>query len=144
MVEVNCENVRIAAMAISDGEQPPLQVHQIETHCVNCADCRAEIEHMRALTGLLNSQMRRRPRANVWPLIERRLNRRSDRSAQLGARVLLLLGSLLFAYKIVLMIPERDVGLLFRLIPILIVIGVFAYVKENPFKINAELKLEGE
>jgi hypothetical protein len=131
-------------MAIADGEKPQLQIEQIKTHCVNCANCRLEIEHVSAILGSLDFQTRLRPQENIWPLVERHLNRTPARKAQLGARGLLLLGSLLFAYKIILMIPERDLGLWVRLIPVLLVIIVFTYVKENPFKINAELKLEGE
>ncbi|CAN5768081.1 hypothetical protein BH20ACI3_BH20ACI3_22280 [soil metagenome] len=41
------------------------------------------------------------------------------------------------------MIPDRHLGLLFKLVPILLVIAAFSYLRENPFKINFELTLEG-
>ncbi|MGH9754412.1 MAG: anti-sigma factor family protein [Blastocatellia bacterium] len=145
MAEVNCENVCIAVMAIADGEKPLLQADQVEAHLVNCANCRLEIEQLRAMTALLDSQQRHEPRENIWPLIERRLNTTAPASkARLGSRSFLFLGLLLFGYKIILTLPERDPGVWFRLLPALFVIAVFIYLKENPFKINCELKLEGE
>jgi hypothetical protein len=42
------------------------------------------------------------------------------------------------------MIPDRDFGLLFKIMPILLVVAFFGYLKVNPFKINTELRLEGE
>jgi len=42
------------------------------------------------------------------------------------------------------MIPDRDFGLLFKLLPVVLVIAAFTYLKENPFKIHSELSLEGE
>jgi hypothetical protein len=145
MDEVNCENVSIAAMAIADGEKPPQRADQIEAHLVNCANCRREIEQLRAVTRLLDSQQRPAPTENIWPLVERRLNvTAANPKPQFDWRVFLFLGLLLFGYKIILMFPERDPGLWFKLIPVLFVIAVFSYLKENPFKINCELKLEGE
>lgn len=145
MVEVSCENVGIAAMAIADGEKPPLQADQVDAHFVNCANCRLEIEHLRAMTRLLDSQQRHRPRENIWPLVERSLNPTAPAlKARTGSRSFLFLGLLLFGYKLILMLPERDPGIWFRLLPVIFVIAVFTYLKENPFKINCELKLEGE
>jgi hypothetical protein len=56
----------------------------------------------------------------------------------------LLLGVLLVGYRIVEMVPERDFGFMFKLVPLLFVIAAFRYLRENPFKIDSELRLEGE
>ena len=144
MVEVNCETVRIAALALADGEKPLLQVSEIEAHRMSCADCRLEIDSLGAIVRLLDSQKRHRTQEDVWPSIERRLNSDIRRRAHFGSRWLLLIGLVLVAYKIILMVPDRDMGIWFRLIPILLVITVFTYLRENPFRINCELKFEGE
>jgi hypothetical protein len=54
------------------------------------------------------------------------------------------LGVLLLGYRLAEMIPDRDFGLVFKLVPVLLVIAAFSYLRENPFKINTELRLEGE
>jgi hypothetical protein len=55
-----------------------------------------------------------------------------------------ILGVLLLGYRIVEMAPDRDFGLLFKLVPVALVIAAFSYLKENPFKVHSELSLVGE
>jgi uncharacterized membrane protein len=40
------------------------------------------------------------------------------------------------------MLPARDLGLAFKLVPLVIVAFLFVLIKENPFRINTELVLE--
>lgn len=56
----------------------------------------------------------------------------------------MVLGVLLLGYRIAEMIPDHDFGLVFKFIPVLFVIVAFGYLRENPFKINTELRFEGE
>jgi predicted anti-sigma-YlaC factor YlaD len=49
----------MAAMAIADGYQSEWSSGQIEAHLAVCADCRQEVGQMRALTSLLDAQVRR-------------------------------------------------------------------------------------
>jgi hypothetical protein len=61
-----------------------------------------------------------------------------------GWRTFVLLTVLLPAYRLVEIVPRVEIGTVFKLIPVLLIIGVFCYLRENPFKINALLTLEGE
>lgn len=144
MTELNCENVCMAAMAIADGYQPELSSERIEAHLAHCADCRREVGQLRALSSLLDTQERRQQTGDVWNRIEWRL---PDASTIRGTSQVpypyMLLGVLLLGYRLVEMIPDRHFGLLFKLVPILVVIAAFSYLRENPFKINSELRLEG-
>ena len=45
MADINCESVRVAAMALADGETPPLRSKEIETHLLICDRCSEEIRH---------------------------------------------------------------------------------------------------
>jgi hypothetical protein len=40
------------------------------------------------------------------------------------------------------MLPARDPGMTFKLVPLIIVALLFVFIKENPFRINTELVLE--
>ena len=40
------------------------------------------------------------------------------------------------------MLPARDPGMAFKLVPLVIVALLFVLIKENPFRINTELVLE--
>jgi predicted anti-sigma-YlaC factor YlaD len=145
MIEVNCENVCVAAMAIADGEVPPLPVDKVEAHLVTCENCRLDVEHLLEMTKLLDVQKRRQPSEKLWPMVERHLmGMPRNPKAPLTSRLFLFLGIFLSVYKAILMLAEHDVGIGFKFIPVLVVVAVFSYLKENPLKINGELRLEGE
>ena len=59
MNESNCESVRIAAMALADGEQPALDPHFIAAHVAGCAACRLELELLRGLDVQIAGKSRR-------------------------------------------------------------------------------------
>jgi predicted anti-sigma-YlaC factor YlaD len=142
-----CEEVVLAAMAVADGEQPILSVDQVEAHLTNCPDCRREVEQLNSLAKLLDGQKRRELSPDLWLSISERLGPSTATPTTARGQnwqPFLLLGLLLVIFKLVEMIPERDFGLMFKLVPLLFVIAVFSYLKENPFKINLELKLEGD
>lgn len=145
MTKLNCESVCIAAMATADGYVSELSSDQVEAHLADCSDCRREVGQMRALSSLLDAQERRQRTEDVWKLVELRLADRSPaRRTSHAWHPFLLLGVLLVGYRIVEMVPERDFGFMFKLVPLLFVIGAFSYLRENPFKIDSELRLEGE
>ena len=145
MTKSNCETVCIAAMAMADGYQSELSSRQIEAHLASCAGCRREVGQLRELSTLLDAQQRRQRIENVWNRVEGRLSDASSaRSTSRAWHLFMLLGVLLLGYRIVEMVPDRDFGFLFKLVPVLLVIAAFGYLKENPFKIESELRLEGE
>jgi hypothetical protein len=57
---------------------------------------------------------------------------------------LLLFGIPLFGYKVLLLVVQAAPSLWSKLVPVILVIAVFRYLKANPFKINCELTLRGE
>lgn len=144
MNELNCESVSMAAMAIADGYQPELSSEQIGTHLASCANCRRELGQLQELSSLLDTQKRRLRTENLWQKIERRMpNVTHTRTSQVSASFMFL-GALLLAYRLVELLPDRDFSFLFKFVPVLLVIAAFGYLRENPFKINSELSLEGE
>lgn len=140
MNEVNCDDVLMAWMAESDGEEPALDGQQISAHIKSCGNCRQEIEEMLSVDSLLKSQGRHQHDANLWPAVEKRLNSRIV--PQLGWAPFGLFGAICVAYKLVEMLPEQAPGLAFKLVPLILIIGLFVVIKENPFRINAELTME--
>lgn len=144
MSELNCESVSMAAMAIADGYQPELSSDQIGTHLASCANCRREIEQLQELSSLLDSQERRLRTENLWQKIEPRLPNVTRTSTSRVSTSFVFLGALLLGYRLLELIPERDFSFLFKFVPVLLVIAAFGYLRENPFKINSELSLEGE
>ena len=145
MTRLDCEIVCMAAMAMGDGYVSELSADQIELHLAECSNCRREIGQMRTLVSLLDEQKRKLRTENVWTQVEQRLPNASRQQSTSGAWYpFMLLGVLLLGHRLVQMIPDREFGFLFKLVPILFVIAAFSYLRENPFKINSELRLEGE
>jgi hypothetical protein len=144
MIKFTCEEVRIAAMAIADGEDATFSLRQIEEHIAGCIECLKEIEQLKIESNLLNKLQRRPQSIGIWPGIEEGLRDLSPqpRVVEEWTRILLL-GIFLTVYKLVELIPDRPLGLMFRLVPILLVILAFGFLKENPFKIKTDLKFEG-
>lgn len=144
MSELNCESVSMAAMAIADGYQPELSSEQIGTHLASCADCRRELSQLQELSSLLDSQERWLRTENLWQKIERRLPNVTRTSTSRVWESFIILGALLLGYRLLELIPDRDFSFLFKFVPVILVIAAFSYLRENPFKINCELSLEGE
>jgi hypothetical protein len=134
----------MAAMANADGYSA-LSFDEIEAHTKNCPDCRQEIAQLRTLSSLLDSQKRQQQVANVWAGVAARLPIvPPEENVAPQRHLFLLLGLLLLGYRLFEIIPDRDLDWLFKSLPIIFVVAVFSYLRENPFKINAELRLEGE
>jgi anti-sigma factor RsiW len=145
MSELNCERVCMAAMAIADGSQSELSSDQIEAHLSGCSDCRREMAQLHTLTNLLDGQVRRQRTEDVWERVEEQLPGSSQvERTSLPWHPFMLLGVLLLGYRIVEMLPDRHLGVLFKVVPVLFAIAAFTYLRENPFKIHSELRLEGE
>ena len=140
MNDVNCDDVLMAWMAESDGEKPTLAGKQISAHIDSCAHCRREVEEMLRVDSVLKRQARHQHDANLWPAVEKRLS--SRRGPQIGWAPFGLFGAIFVAYKLFERLPERDPGLAFKLLPLILIVGLFVLIRENPFRINAELTLE--
>jgi len=138
MKELTCEDVLMAQMAAADGEDPRVAREQLAAHIAGCTNCQHELKQLQALDQLLTSQTLAEPRVNLWPAIEKKIARRSA----LSWRPFALIGLLLIIYKLLEMLPARDPGLAFKLVPLIIVVLLFVFIKENPFRINTELVLE--
>jgi hypothetical protein len=142
MKTVNCEAVRIASSAASDGYRGPLDPAQIEDHLAQCRDCRSEVEQLSELMRLLDSAKRRQSNEQLWGDIEARLAAQAPvGGVSRDLRLLLPVGVVLLAYKLFEQLADRNIGFQIKLVPLLLVIVLFALLKENPFKISAELQV---
>jgi len=144
MTKVDCESVCRSAMASEDGYVSDLSAEQVEAHLAECSNCRTEVRQLRTLANLLDGQKRRPRTESVWEHVEQHLPEALPTwSGSRVWRAFVVLGLFLFGYRFVEMIPDRHFGILFKLVPILLVIAAFSYLRENPFKINSQLTLEG-
>jgi hypothetical protein len=135
-----CEETVLSKMAEMDGEPPLLSAEQTARHLIGCEQCRMEIKRQERVAYLLQGQTRRADAVSLWFEIEKRM---SDKPI-VRRNFFLLLVAILVIYKLLEMIPVQDPGFLFKFVPVGLIAALFFIFKENPFKINTELKLEGD
>lgn len=140
MKELSCEDVLMSQMAAADGEASGLSTQQLSAHIAGCANCQHELKELQTLDQLLAAHKISEPRVDVWPAIENRIGKRTN--AAFHWRAFALIGLLLVLYKLFEMLPARDPGMAFKLVPLVIVVLLFVFIKENPFRINTDLVLE--
>lgn len=142
MSETECKDAIVSAMAEFDGEAPLLSSEQVNAHLAVCENCRQEIEQLQTTVGFLQMQARREQPADLWRLIEKRIESPQKGERQTSWKTFALLTTILVAYKLLEMLPAQEFGFLFKLVPLIFVFGLFGFLKENPFKINTQLTLE--
>ncbi|HEX8266058.1 MAG TPA: hypothetical protein VF596_11670 [Pyrinomonadaceae bacterium] len=142
MSETECKDAILSAMAEFDGESPLLSSEQVNMHLAVCENCRQEIEQLQTTVGFLQMQARREQPADLWRLIEKRIESPQKVAGQTSWKTFALLGAFLVAYKLLEMLPAEEFGFLFKLVPLIFVVGLFGFLKENPFKINTRLTPE--
>lgn len=140
MNELSCEDVLIAQMAAADGEEPAFSREQLTAHMTGCVNCQNELKQLQALDRVLASQTLADQNVDLWPAIENRIGKAG--SPAIHWKLFALIGLLLVTYKLLEMLPARDLGLAFKLVPLVIVTLLFVVIKENPFRINTELMME--
>ncbi|HEX9929920.1 MAG TPA: hypothetical protein VGB02_15415 [Pyrinomonadaceae bacterium] len=142
MSEIECKDAIISAMSEFDGEKPLLSSEQVNMHLAVCENCRQEIEQLQKTVGFLQLQARREQPADLWRLIEKRIESQQKVAPQTNWKTFAILGAMLVAYKLLEMLAPQEFGFLFKLVPLIFVIALFGFLKENPFKINTRLTLE--
>lgn len=145
MTERNCESFCMAAMALMDGWQPALSQEAIQAHLDACSDCCRDFEDLRSLAHVLDMQTRPPRPEDIWAGIKGRVgDLRPNESSGRLRNLFAVLGLLLVGYRLIEIIPDRNLGIWSRFLPLLIAIAAFGYLKENPFTINAQLRPEEE
>ena len=141
----DCETVLMAAMSVADGGPPRIETARIEAHLAECGNCRSELEALAGLAKLLDAQKRRQFDEQLWGAVQPRLFDRAEvQPADRTLKMWVPVGVILLAYKLVEQVTDRQLALVYKLLPVLLIAAAFLFLRQNPFKINTQLKLEGE
>jgi len=132
-------------MAALDGEAPPLSEQEIHEHLATCAACRAEVEQLQRAMAPLNRQKPRVFTENVWPGVEAVLGRQTAAAQpRQEAYVFVVLGLFLLVCKVLGVLPGLGGNWLLKVLPLVAALVLFGVLKQNPFHITGNLKLEGD
>ena len=138
MNQPGCEEMQIAAMAIAEGQAPEIPDPLVREHLNQCAACRDAAAAMSSTLATLARQTRRRHPADLWPAIQRNVAPRP------AAWPYVVLAVLLGVYELIELVSDRQWSIAIQIIPVLIAFGLFRILKQSPFQIATELRLEGE
>jgi anti-sigma factor RsiW len=145
MMSERCEKVRLAALAALDGETPPLSEQEIHEHLATCAACRVEVEQLQRAIAPLNRQKPRLFTEDVWPSVEAALRRQPAPVASCReAYGFAVLGLFLLACKVLGVLPGPGDNWLPKVLPLAAVFVLFGVLRQNPFHLTGNLKLEGD
>ena len=140
-----CEKVRISAMAIADGQKSQLSESQINEHLLICKDCKAELEQIKSISNLFESQARRIHEVDISSQIEEVLSNQVVSPYNSGyLRYFVFLGFILFVLKMIELSPIILAGIIIKFISIPIIITFFVLIRQNPFVINQKFEMKGE
>ena len=137
--EPTCDEALLASMAIADGEAPPVPAAAVDAHLAACASCREQMAALAATSHLLDTHRRAPVSGDLWPGLERRIVR--PRAA--GLAPFLALAAALAGYRVLLAAELLPAGAV-KLLVVAAIVLTFVYIRENPFKIDPELRLGTE
>ena len=138
MNQPGCEEMQRAAMAMEEGQVPEIPDPLVREHLNQCAACRDAAAAMSSTLATLARQTRRRHPADLWPAIQRNVAPRP------AAWPYVVLAVLLAVYELIELVSDRQWSIAIQIIPVLIAFGLFRILKQSPFQIATELRLEGE
>ena len=138
MNQPGCEEMQRAAMAMEEGQVPEIPDPLVREHLNQCAACRDAAAAMSSTLATLARQTRRRHPADLWPAIQRNVAPRP------AAWPYVVLAMLLVVYELIDLVSDRQWSIAIQIIPVLIAFGLFRILKQSPFQIATELRLEGE
>ena len=82
-----CQSIGALLDGYHDGELGSIERWRVERHLAGCAACRAELDSLAQLGGLVRIAVGRAPEADVWDSIAQHLpSRRPDRARRAPAR----------------------------------------------------------
>src|SRR5688572_22136249 len=114
-----------------DGEETEISSERAAAHLASCNACRQEFEQMQTTFNLLRTQKRREQAADLWPEIENRLAAPAEGSSKWTWQPFVMLGAFLVGYKLLELLPEREPGWSLKLVPLVIIVALFGFLKEN-------------
>ena len=131
-----CDAIVLSAMALMDGETAPIDRAEIDVHIRTCHHCASEIQMLRSLAKRLSAVSRAAVTADVWPAIEKQL----DRPASISPGLVLTAGSVfLLAWRTLEAATMDPLTWWTRPVTVGVAALLFLCLKVNPFRVEPRL-----
>jgi predicted anti-sigma-YlaC factor YlaD len=139
--KMTCDEVMISAMALTDGETPPLPAEAVRAHLEVCAACLAWSEGLEHTARIFDACQRRSDPRDLWPALAPSIAPSGARRSRVAPFVALAV--VLVTYRLVLY-GATGLAIGLKLTAVAVVVAAFLIARENPFKIEAERPLGAE
>ena len=131
-----CDVIVLSAMALMDGETAPIDRAEIDVHIRTCHHCASEIQMLRSLAKRLSAVSRGAVTADVWPAIEKQL----DRPASISPGLVLTAGSVfLLAWRTLEAATMDPLTWWTRPVTVGVAALLFLCLRVNPFRVEPRL-----
>ena len=131
-----CDAIVLSAMALMDGETAPIDRAEIDVHIRTCHHCASEIQMLRSLAKRLSAVSRGAVTADVWPAIEKQL----DRPASISPGLVLTAGSMfLLAWRALEAATMDPLTWWTRPVTVGVAALLFLCLRVNPFRVEPRL-----
>jgi len=131
-----CDVIVLSAMALMDGETAPIDRAEIDVHIRTCHHCASEIQMLRSLAKRLSAVSRAAVTADVWPAIEKQL----DRPASISPGLVLTAGSVfLLAWRTLEAATMDPLTWWTRPVTVGVAALLFLCLRVNPFRVEPRL-----
>ena len=131
-----CDAIVLSAMALMDGETAPIDRAEIDVHIRTCHHCASEIQMLRSLAKRLSPVSRGAVTADVWPAIEKQL----DRPASISPSLVLTAGSMfLLAWRALEAATMDPLTWWTRPVTVGVAALLFLCLRVNPFRVEPRL-----
>lgn len=134
-----CEEMQLARMAHAAGEESPVSSDDVHLHIASCENCRTQILHLEQIDEMLMRQDLREYDADLWSSIRQSI---APQQSSVGWQPFAIVAVLLAAFKLFEMAVAEIPALIFNIVPLTLTLVLFIVIKENPFRINANIALE--
>jgi hypothetical protein len=129
----DCERVRLALMAVFDGEGGPESARDRQ-HVLTCASCRRWLEDLQSMTSQLQGLPYQNAQMDLWSSVEGRIEHSEQRLTL--SRRLWPIGALLLVWRAVQLFVDLPLPMLHPLVPIAAAIVAVWLVAGDPLAIE--------
>ncbi|MHB8877994.1 MAG: zf-HC2 domain-containing protein [Myxococcaceae bacterium] len=133
----DCEQVRIAGMALEDGEPSPVAREDMDRHLSGCEPCRLALAEGRALNQAMKGlSLARSAAPPQWPALSPQLtpSRRTPNPRWLAAAALVVA-----LVRLAMLVADAGTGWPARALPLAVAAALLVALRVNPFRIDAQL-----
>ena len=127
-----CESVRIALMALFDGESDSRSADH-EQHLLACSSCRRWLDDMQSMAGKLQVLSYQNAPVDLWSAVDQKIRQPKQGSLPRG---LWLIGAIVLVWRAIQLFVDLPIPLLHPLVPLAALVLTVWLLAQDPLAIE--------